>query len=586
MGRVVKEKKVIKLPACGFFVESEAGKLPIKIEKRAKGKRVTILSEIVGSAKAALITLQAVLGVGGSLATSRVIELQGDQEKRLIWELKRLGATDLSSENDTKAPQSIPDSGISSFLRKTEALLSKRKIEDVYVPSGFDLPESCIKIHGDYWPYCVGTCVNVDLSDVYSSLEDLKKGEEISSKHVEIAEIPDSAPKVSTGNMQNIFDNIGLLPRIGSAVKNVESITNFQVTSESTQKLHGRMKAVPLPSFIKCSAPRQHRIRKKVLPSPQPLSRPDLPPFAWVKRNMEISCKLSVTWVAEESGSLADLKKVLFALCGPKSIKEDGDGLILEFSGERDKSNAREILYGMAGIRLIETDDECDSEPQITRSRHHTRKQEVNSSEDEMINDHLVNNRSDRFDLGDLISSKISAKVAETPSLDIYETGDTSENYGILSEGEWETVRLLQLEKIEEFWDHLYSLVENGLQVSEAFTEAVTAHLESRSLEVENDSQEFEIPHHLWRQLTPSQFALLELKGFDESPGFWGLYEIMLEGEEKKSFEIALNMMEEKQKKNTEPTLLICPVCNLAKFKSELDLDRHIDNCLSSELIR
>ena len=156
-----------KLPPCGFFLDYENGKLPIKVLKRAKGKRVTVIGPMTGDVKAALIMLQAILGVGGTVCSRDTIEVQGDQEKRVVAELIKLGAAEdiAKAQTSQKPVLSIPDSGISSFLKRTDDLLRRRAM--IMPSTSFEVPPSCKIIHGDYWPYCIGNCHHVDLSDVF-----------------------------------------------------------------------------------------------------------------------------------------------------------------------------------------------------------------------------------------------------------------------------------------------------------------------------------------------------------------------------------------------------------------------------------
>merc|ERR1712008_449870 len=80
--------KPTRLPACGFAVQGgKNGSTPIKVEKRPKGKKVTIISNVSGSAKSLLSALGTLLGCGGTCRQVAsglhwTVEIQGDQIER------------------------------------------------------------------------------------------------------------------------------------------------------------------------------------------------------------------------------------------------------------------------------------------------------------------------------------------------------------------------------------------------------------------------------------------------------------------------------------------------------------------------
>jgi len=81
-------KKLEPLPSCGFAVGgSKKGELPLKTEKRARGKKVTIIPNVLGDATKLVKTLQALLGVGGIARQAEkgewMVEVQGDQISRV-----------------------------------------------------------------------------------------------------------------------------------------------------------------------------------------------------------------------------------------------------------------------------------------------------------------------------------------------------------------------------------------------------------------------------------------------------------------------------------------------------------------------
>ena len=426
MGRVVKDVKKVVIPPCGFFVALEKGDLPIKVEKRAKGKKVTIISNIRGSARSALITLQSLIGVGGNVVTPTQIELQGAIEARVINELKKLNACErLETESAAPAPFVLASTGYSSFLRKTQDLINKRRVEESPIlPTAFILPESCIKLHGDFWPYCVGTCQDVDLSDVFDNMTSFQRNPSSPSTETLITSVPKDAAAVARA-----IDSLSA--RVGTAIK------------EAPVMFIKEERRAPPPK----PAPQRRRrvLERQILP----LSHPGLPPSAWKKE--------------------------------------------------------------------VQSDDEGEAVP-------------------------------------------------------------------ILTAEELETLRVLRLDTSDEFWARLFARVEAGMDLHDAFSEALTDALDAILViddEVSDASSEgeYHVPHLLWVKLTPQQHRQLEELGISESKTFWDAFGLLVIADDSDAFNNAIRR---------EPAFLNsirCPVCMRPGFASESDLDRHIDDCLSSSLL-
>jgi len=84
------------LPACGFLVAAtKAGQVPIAIEKRAKNKKVTVVSNVQGNARALCTALTTLLGIGGTTHERgpkvAEVEVQGEQVERVTAALVQLG---------------------------------------------------------------------------------------------------------------------------------------------------------------------------------------------------------------------------------------------------------------------------------------------------------------------------------------------------------------------------------------------------------------------------------------------------------------------------------------------------------------
>ena len=68
-----------------FFVcQTKKGGIPIEIQNRASGKKVTVIENVHGDVNSLLIELKSKFGTGGLWRGGDVIELQGDFKDKLI----------------------------------------------------------------------------------------------------------------------------------------------------------------------------------------------------------------------------------------------------------------------------------------------------------------------------------------------------------------------------------------------------------------------------------------------------------------------------------------------------------------------
>ncbi|CAE8674496.1 unnamed protein product [Polarella glacialis] len=156
------------LPPCGFLVSSEkAGQLPIATERRALGKKVTVVSGVRGNARALCTALTTLLGVGGSVHPKGPlhysVEVQGEQVDRVSQALLTLGC--IRGPGGAKpAPVVVErDCAYDDFLRREVA--SDRPDRKPRASAKAELPEPpedapCRAWHGR-WMYCVGHCTKV-----------------------------------------------------------------------------------------------------------------------------------------------------------------------------------------------------------------------------------------------------------------------------------------------------------------------------------------------------------------------------------------------------------------------------------------
>eukprot|EP00931_Biecheleriopsis_adriatica_P115723 TRINITY_DN91488_c0_g1_i1.p1 TRINITY_DN91488_c0_g1~~TRINITY_DN91488_c0_g1_i1.p1 ORF type:complete len:605 (-),score=158.84 TRINITY_DN91488_c0_g1_i1:21-1835(-) len=166
------------LPPCGFLVYAEkAGQLPLLTERRAKGKRVTIVSGVKGNARALCTALTSLLGVGGTVHSKGPlsdVEVQGEQVERVeqaLWQL------DCVRGPGAKAPPAAVverDCGYDDFLRQ-DVTSSRRKERRAAVAAEAQEPPEppadapCRKWHGR-WIYCSGNCSKVDFTGLWLDL--------------------------------------------------------------------------------------------------------------------------------------------------------------------------------------------------------------------------------------------------------------------------------------------------------------------------------------------------------------------------------------------------------------------------------
>ena len=193
------------LPLCGFFVEVLPGsKVPLKVRKTAKGKKVTILSNISGDRSKAVTTLKHMLGVGGDLCLDdkNSIELQGDQTLRIVPILKQMGAMTSEEKDVVTAP-----------MRKTVASWEPK----VLLPlSSQPTSQACKLVHGNYWPYCLGNCSYCPpLTDVFEGLDIFCDWYEYIEKPVVVS----VSGRMSDTELDEAMDLLGLKATVGYALK-------------------------------------------------------------------------------------------------------------------------------------------------------------------------------------------------------------------------------------------------------------------------------------------------------------------------------------------------------------------------------
>lgn len=212
-----------KLPACGFSVTGgKKGNLPLSVEKRPKGKKVTIISNVQGSAKSLLSALSSLLGCGGTLRqeTSGIhwtLEIQGDQVERVSSALTQLGCLrgvkkDVETKDKKKTVEDVSRvCAYDKFLRRGEP--GQKEAKPIVEDYSWVLPgAACTLWHGP-WVYCRGRCQQTDLNDVWEgSLRDDEEG-------VLCHDVEPLPPVRSTAELDVILRRMGMLAEVGVAAK-------------------------------------------------------------------------------------------------------------------------------------------------------------------------------------------------------------------------------------------------------------------------------------------------------------------------------------------------------------------------------
>ncbi|CAE7717074.1 unnamed protein product, partial [Symbiodinium pilosum] len=163
------------LPACGYVVNAtKKGSVPIKVESRAKGKKVTIVSGVQGDAQSLVSALGSLLGCGGSVchaAGQTQVLVQGDQTERITATLEQLGCLRgvAKAVSKKKTPEVVATRtcAYDKFLRQGDENKDLQKLLENEAHAPQCLPGAeCFRWHG-LWVYCRGCCQQTDFSDVW-----------------------------------------------------------------------------------------------------------------------------------------------------------------------------------------------------------------------------------------------------------------------------------------------------------------------------------------------------------------------------------------------------------------------------------
>jgi len=208
-----------KLPACGFLVipNPTNDHLKLKVKKVSKGKKISILTGIIGSRDKAISTLRQLLGVGGDISheVADGIEIQGDQTGRLFEVLKSINAVLLTSPPPKITVVQRANYGYDKFMKKQTGV-------DAQVLQGVTGPmsDACKIVHGNYWPYCNGNCqLCPPLTDVFEGLDIFCSW----YQEEKIPVVSHFTPDMSTSELVHALSQLGMRAEAGEAVREYES---------------------------------------------------------------------------------------------------------------------------------------------------------------------------------------------------------------------------------------------------------------------------------------------------------------------------------------------------------------------------
>lgn len=219
-----------QLPPCGFLVRAtRGGILPLAIEKRAKGKKVTVISNVFGNAAALSSTLGRVLGAGGTVNPKGghyEIEVQGEQLERVEKVLLQLGCTrGLAVSKETA--EFVVERGDNDFMADGGPQPGRERRKPRHTgPHREEPPEDayCRAWHG-YWPYCSGCCEQPPKGlseDVFWEADPGGKAppawQSAGCQARGGAQRAFAAPARSAAALDDALHRLGLLSRVGEAV--------------------------------------------------------------------------------------------------------------------------------------------------------------------------------------------------------------------------------------------------------------------------------------------------------------------------------------------------------------------------------
>eukprot|EP00928_Gymnodinium_smaydae_P010780 TRINITY_DN14062_c0_g2_i1.p1 TRINITY_DN14062_c0_g2~~TRINITY_DN14062_c0_g2_i1.p1 ORF type:complete len:890 (-),score=172.68 TRINITY_DN14062_c0_g2_i1:114-2783(-) len=203
--------------ACGFSVHaSKKGELPFRTEKRARGKKVTIIANVSGDATKLVRALQSMLGVGGTVRQAErgswTVEVQGDQVARVTKALLDFGCLAGLSKAALDAAKKSQQSGekeATSFVTRNAATKFLAQTQDGAKLSPAEERRRALEVeaefYGKFWQ--LAAVPSDDFDDLWDT------GPEVMGE-MKGPEVAMSLPEL---NLQ--LRSLGMFAECGSAVK-------------------------------------------------------------------------------------------------------------------------------------------------------------------------------------------------------------------------------------------------------------------------------------------------------------------------------------------------------------------------------
>jgi len=205
------------VPACGFGVgATKKGELPLRIEKRPRGKRVTLIPNVVGDASKLARALMSMLGVGGTARQgekgSWAVEVQGEQIPRVTQALLEFKCIQGLTKDALEALRcSTASAKETSVVAKSDATKFLARTQE-----GKALSPEQAAAHGQYWNVGESSYSNFDLCDVWEDQSLLPEGAKATEASKPVVEQPQEAQAA----MNSAFRALGMIAECGWAVRN------------------------------------------------------------------------------------------------------------------------------------------------------------------------------------------------------------------------------------------------------------------------------------------------------------------------------------------------------------------------------
>eukprot|EP00927_Polykrikos_kofoidii_P040626 TRINITY_DN34688_c0_g2_i1.p1 TRINITY_DN34688_c0_g2~~TRINITY_DN34688_c0_g2_i1.p1 ORF type:complete len:934 (-),score=164.30 TRINITY_DN34688_c0_g2_i1:132-2846(-) len=216
------------LPSCGFSVSgTKKGELPLKVEKRARGKKVTIVPNVSGDATKLVRSLQALLGTGGTVRHAEgggwTVEVQGDQTARVTRALLDFNCLNGISKSALETLRNAHEgtSQKESVIARTAAT---KYLENTQKLSASDERRKALECEAEFYSQFWQNAVPCDdFSDIW---EDTINSDFLGAKSSENR----ATPATTVAELNTQLMTLGMLAESGRAVKEFWAGTQLTLT--------------------------------------------------------------------------------------------------------------------------------------------------------------------------------------------------------------------------------------------------------------------------------------------------------------------------------------------------------------------